>query len=61
MAERCGRWARRQYRLREAQHRSDEVSILELASPAESQADIVAREAHRKVELGSRAHGLNAN
>ena len=37
------------------------VSILEIASPDMSLSDVIARETHWKIKLGSRAHGLNAN
>jgi hypothetical protein len=42
-------------------HRDCSVSILEVASPDMSQADIVARETFWKHKLGVRAHGLNGN
>ncbi|SDX32707.1 GIY-YIG catalytic domain-containing protein [Albimonas donghaensis] len=47
--------------LKEASKRDYMVSVLEVASPAASQADLLAREALWKRRLGTRAHGLNAN
>jgi hypothetical protein len=41
--------------------RDYQVSILEVASPEMSAADIIAREGAWKEKLGARAHGLNAN
>lgn len=41
--------------------RDYQVSILEVASPEMSAADIIAREGVWKEKLGARAHGLNAN
>lgn len=41
--------------------RDYQVSILEVASPEMSAADIIAREGAWKDKLGARAHGLNAN
>ncbi len=47
--------------LHKSGHRDYTVSILEVASPDMSQADIVARETFWKHKLGVRAHGLNGN
>lgn len=41
--------------------RDFQVSILEVASPEMSAADIIARESAWKEKLGARAHGLNLN
>ncbi|WP_295447301.1 hypothetical protein [uncultured Pseudophaeobacter sp.] len=41
--------------------RDYQVSILEVASPEMSAADIIAKEGAWKEKLGARAHGLNAN
>lgn len=41
--------------------RDYQVSILEIASPEMSPAEIIAREGIWKTKLGARAHGLNAN
>ncbi|WP_180897326.1 GIY-YIG nuclease family protein [Martelella soudanensis] len=43
------------------EQRDYQVSILEIASPEMSAADIIAREGTWKEKLGARAHGLNAN
>jgi len=47
--------------LRPRGRRNYAISILEVASPDMSASDIIAREAHWKEKLGSRAHGLNLN
>lgn len=47
--------------LRKSGHKDYSVSILEIASPDMSAADIIARESFWKIKLGARAHGLNAN
>ncbi|MFO6463037.1 GIY-YIG nuclease family protein [Jannaschia sp. KMU-145] len=47
--------------LQAAMHADYTASILEIASPADSPRDILAREAFWKRKLGTRAHGLNAN
>ncbi|MGC1496303.1 MAG: GIY-YIG nuclease family protein [Sulfitobacter sp.] len=47
--------------LRAGGHHDYSVSVLEIASPDMTMADIVAKEAFWKERLGARAHGLNAN
>lgn len=47
--------------LRDAGLKDYAVTILEIASPDMSAADIVAREGFWKIKLGARAHGLNMN
>jgi hypothetical protein len=43
------------------EQRDYQVSILKVASPEMSAADIIAREGAWKEKLGARAHGLNVN
>ena len=47
--------------LQQRGHRDYSVSILEVASPAMTENEILQRENHWKKKLGSRAHGLNKN
>ena len=47
--------------LRAAGHQDYAMAFLEVASPDMSIGDILSREAFWKINLGARAHGLNAN